>query len=359
MYIDKLDQIISKNALVSGKQRFFLKDSGSVNEEEVADFSKDIIHCQGNVGEDSIRPFQAAPLDSFIVNHRTQKISEMKEVAGSNDFNRGEGGGGITAASAIMALQEAGNKLSRDMIGDSYGVYVQLMYMCVELMRQFYDEERKFRIENTKGEAKYIGYSNKNLKDQQLPPEYEGEGLIDHPEQPGVKVPSVIDANDPTMTTKIPDPNFEPKFRKPVFDIKIKPEKASPFSRVAHNELAKELFTSGFFDPQKAPQSLIALEMMSFEGKDKIVQMVSKNGAIAIQMQQLQQQMQQMQKQFSIQSNSTSQIIKTMNEALKKATGQDFMGNMDNARAYMNAMQGQPEQQPEGEPPQEGMMQNG
>jgi hypothetical protein len=34
----------------------------------------------------------------------------MKEIAGSNEFSRGETGGGVTAMGAILALQEAGKR---------------------------------------------------------------------------------------------------------------------------------------------------------------------------------------------------------------------------------------------------------
>ena len=37
--------------------------------------------------------------------------------------------------------------------------------------------------------------------------------------------------------------------RRPVFDVKISAQKASPYSRIANNELAKELFGMGLFNP--------------------------------------------------------------------------------------------------------------
>ena len=43
----------------------------------------------------------------------------------------------MTAASAIAALQEAGSKLSRDMIKDSYNAHAQVVLLVIELVRQF------------------------------------------------------------------------------------------------------------------------------------------------------------------------------------------------------------------------------
>jgi len=284
MYIDKLDQIITKNALISGKQRFIIKDGGAINEAELLDLGSDIVHSSSSIGEDNIRIIQGNPLHPFIVNHREMKIQELKETSGANDFSRGEGGGGITAASAIMALQEAGNKLSRDMIQRAYVCHKKLVDMTIELIAQYYTEDRKFRIDGRDGTQRFITYNNKNLQQQQLPSMYEGE---------------------------------EPKYRKPIFDIKVKPEKQSPFSRMAHNELAKELFGAGMFNPEAAQQSLVALEMMQFEGKDKIIQKIQENAQFLQQQQQVQQQIQQMQQQ-----------IQQLSMYIQKLTGQD-MGQTD------------------------------
>src|SRR5574343_1753581 len=278
MYVDKLDQIIIRNALQVGKKRWFIKDNGGINEPEYADWSKDFVHVSGNLNDDNIKEIQMQALDPFIVQHRQQKIDELKETSGTNDFNRDEAGGGVTAASAIAALQEAGNKLARDMIKGSFRVYSDIVNMCIELIAQFYDEERHFRIEGPDGQFQFINYSNKNLKMQPIPPTYAGEGMI----------------QDPMTGQPMPDPNYVPKFRKPVFDIKVKAQKSNPFSKAAQNELAKELYGSGFFDPMRADQALIALDLMEFEGKDKVIAKVSQNQMLVQQIQMMQQQMDKM-----------------------------------------------------------------
>ncbi len=76
----------------------------------------------------------------------------MKETSGNRDFSQGSTQSGVTAATAIAALQEAGSKLSRDMIRGTYRAYMEECYMVIELIRQFYDEPRKFRILGEKKE---------------------------------------------------------------------------------------------------------------------------------------------------------------------------------------------------------------
>ena len=63
-------------------------------------------------------------------------------------------------------------------------------------------------------------------------------------------------------------------FRKPVYDIVIKPQKRSPYSKLAQNELAKELYNLGFFNPQYAEMSMTALELMDFDGIEGVKQRV-------------------------------------------------------------------------------------
>ena len=67
--------------------------------------------------------------------------------------------------------------------------------------------------------------------------------------------------------------------RVPIFDIRIKPQKTNAFSKVAQNELAKEFYSLGFFNPANAAQALICLEMMDFEGKDMVVKRIAEQAA--------------------------------------------------------------------------------
>lgn len=255
MYIDKLNQIIIENALRSGKKRYFAKNKGGINMEEFADWSKDFVSVDGNLNDENVREIVEKQLDGNIINLLTYKIEELKETSGNRDVNQGSAGGGVTAAAAIAALQEAGNKLSRDIIKASYRSFTQVNYLAIELIRQFYSIERTFRIEGQGGNFDYVSYSNANIVPQQIAPAAEG---------------------------------MQAGQRMPIFDIKIKPQRANPFSRMAHNELAKELYGAGFFNPEAADQALIALDMMDFEGKEAIVEKINKNKTLLAMLQEMQ-----------------------------------------------------------------------
>ena len=197
---------------------------------------------------------QTAGLQGNSLSYRNSRIEELKEISGNRDMTQGGTAGGVTAASAIAALQEAGSKLSRDMLKSAYRAFAKECYLIIELMRQFYDEERIFRITGKGGESEFVRFS--------------GEVLRARP----AKVVGGVELGS----------------REPVFDIVVSAEKKSTFSRLSQNETAKECYQLGFFAPANADA---ALEMMDFEGIEKVRQRVRQNGTLARQLAQMQAQM--------------------------------------------------------------------
>jgi len=78
MYIDKLNQIILKNALQSGRRRFFISDNSGINEEEFADWSKEFVHTSGSLDERNIREITVSQLDGSVITLLAQKIEELQ-----------------------------------------------------------------------------------------------------------------------------------------------------------------------------------------------------------------------------------------------------------------------------------------
>ena len=140
--IDRMNHAMDENVLLASKQRYVLSDTAGVNEEELADLSRDIVHVAGRLGDESFRPLQTAGLQGNSLSYRNSRIEELKEISGNRDMTQGGTAGGVTAASAIAALQEAGSKLSRDMLKSAYRAFARECYLIIDLMRQFYDEER-------------------------------------------------------------------------------------------------------------------------------------------------------------------------------------------------------------------------
>ena len=269
-YIDQMNAIMLKNAHLAGRPRFMVKNASGVNEEEFSDWGKDFVHAEGNLGEDAVRQITVEALPQSVYALYENKIEELKQVSGNDDFTRGSASSGVTAASAIAALQEAGSKLSRDMLKSAYRAFAKECYLIIELMRQFYDEERIFRITGKSGESEFVRFSGQVLRAQ--PARVVG----------GVELGS----------------------HEPVFDIVVSAEKKSTFSRLSQNETAKECYQLGFFAPANADAALAALEMMDFEGIEKVRQRVRQNGTLAQQLAQMQAQMAQLTGLLEVQKKS-------------------------------------------------------
>jgi len=265
LYIDKLSQVILENSMMSAKVRYFIKKNAGINKEKFLDWSEPLVEFEGDVN--NIMPVEVKQVSAQVLNVLQMKIDELKETSSNRDFSQGGTGNGVTAAAAIAALQEAGNKTSRDMIAASYRSYTQECYLAIELIRQFYDEMRTFRITGDRGQNEYIQFSNASLQPQPIPPAYPGQEM---------------------------EPGYMEASRKPIFDVVVKPQKRSPYSKMAQNELAKELYQLGFFNPQLADQSLAAMELMDFDGQEQVRDRVEQGQTLLNQVLMMQEQMNKM-----------------------------------------------------------------
>lgn len=234
-YIDRGNQAIMKNMLANVRPRYFVSSSGSVNEQEYADQTKELVHVDGALGSDSVMPINGKGLDSIYVEVLNNKIEELKEVTGNRDVSNGGTTSGVTAASAIAAMQEAGSKLSRDNIKASYRAFRQIVFIVIELIRQFYDLPRRFRILGEQGVAEFVSFSNSGLAAQ-------------------------TDAAG--------------NWRLPEFDIDVTVQKASPYAKLSQNELALQFYQLGFFNPQMMTQAVMCLDMMDFDKKEELKQKI-------------------------------------------------------------------------------------
>ncbi|MFR6561696.1 MAG: hypothetical protein ACLUR5_06675 [Eubacterium ventriosum] len=164
------------------------------------------------------------------------KINEMKETTGNTDVARGNIGGGITSGSAISALQESAGKTSRSQNKMSYDAYGDVITMVIELIRQFYDAPRQFRIMGKKG-YEYVTYSNENIKPQEQERDFD----------------------------------LDVGYRLPVFDVEVSAQKANPYSKNSQNELALQLYGANFFNPENGDVALAALDIMDFAHKEDVI----------------------------------------------------------------------------------------
>lgn len=243
--IDLMKTAFIKNTMAGAMPRYFSTQGAGINEEEFLDLSKPIVHVN-QVSDINIRPVDYKSLDGNYIHMLESTIQELRETSGNTETSTGNVSSGVTAASAIAALQEASGKGSRDSTLGSYRAFGQGIEICIELIRQFYDQPRKFRILGQYGTEQYVTYSNQNIQ-----PVHQG---VDFGQDMG--------------------------FNKPVFDVMVSAQKKNVYTKITQNEMAIQFFQMGFFNPQQTDQTLMCLDLMEFDGKDEVMQKVSQNGTM-------------------------------------------------------------------------------
>ena len=118
--------------------------------------------------------------------------------------------------------------------------------MCIELIRQFYDIPRQFRILGDNNKQEFVTYSNQNIK-----PQYQGQAF-----------------------------GMDLGYRLPVFDLEISSQKANAYTKMSQNELALQFYGLGFFNPQLAEQALMTLDMMDFDNKNMVTNKIQEQATM-------------------------------------------------------------------------------
>ena len=227
-HINRIDENMLEYSDWASRVRFWAKRSLGVNEREFLDLDRSIVEVEGDIDEEKLRQIEISPMDSAVIDLKKLKIEELKEITGSRDVSQGGVTGGVTAARAITILREAGAKASRDGIEETYRAYISIMSMVIELIRQFYDGERIFRITGESGDTQYVSFSGRSIR------ECDEYGRLPH------------------------------------FDIEIKTAKCSPSEAEQKNQLAKALYDVGAFKKENAKETLMMLELMDFDGIGKL-----------------------------------------------------------------------------------------
>lgn len=230
--INKLDRAVTENIMCGAKPRYLAKRSGGVDEEEFKDVSRNIVHYEGE--PDALRPIDNTSLNEYYLTHREYKKDELKEILANRDFQQGATNSGVTAASAIETLRQSGEKRSRAIINDTYDSYKKIVIMMLELMRQFFDDERTYRVTDELGRKSFAGFD----KSRMFKKVWGDDGL---------------------------------EWRSLYFDVDIVPQHESPYSRETANNTIMSFWQNGLFEPASSEAAVTALKNMSFDGKEQLI----------------------------------------------------------------------------------------
>lgn len=216
LYSDKLDQIVLKNALMASHNKLLVTGASGFDVDDLRDWSKEV-HRGENLN--GVTWFATAPLPGYILEYIRAMRNGIKEESGANDFSRGMASGGVTAASAIAALQEMSSKRSRMAARSIHDAFEQAVRQEIEIEREFSIFPRS--VKTKKGREVFTG---KDL----------------------VKVTEL--GNELPLE----------------FMVSVKVQRENRFSVAAHNELMLTMLKAGMITPD------VALEMMNFDGKEQV-----------------------------------------------------------------------------------------
>ncbi len=220
-YADKLDQIVLKNALMASHNKLLITEASGFDADDLRDWAKEV-----HTGEslNGVSWFATPPLPSYIMQYIRGMLESIKEESGANDFSRGGTAGGITAASAIAALQEMSSKRARMASRQMHEAYRDAVRMEIEVEREF------------------------NLLPRVVSVAMDGQVQR-----------RVFDGS--MLTRALPDGRSLPV----EFSISIKVQKENRWSVISQNELVLQMIQLGVLRPDQA------VELMHFDGKEQVL----------------------------------------------------------------------------------------
>lgn len=256
-----------QNIQLAATLRYLVERNSGIDPNELMDFDKRVITGE-TITPDAVQPLPVPPLPYAVSGIIDGKYANIKELSGQNDYSVGNSAAGM-AASAITALQEAGQKRSRCMIDCLYMQYEQLIRLVVAFISNYYNETRLLTLSRTADfniklndvlDKNYTALAeDENGQTRAIPYDYSEINLDD------------IDVD---------------------VNIEIMPQKHTPMTSANLNNMLLQLGQNGIFDGETI------LEGMEFDGKDAMLVKYKENQGKDAIIAQMDQQLQQMQEQM-------------------------------------------------------------
>ena len=245
-YSDKLDQFILKNAFLASQNRLLNTDASGFSDDDLMDWSKEIVHGEQLGG---LTWFDTKPLPGYLFDYVQLMRQNIKEGSGANDQAQGKTGGGVTAKSAIAALQEMATKRSRGtamVLHDGFKVASRQM---LAVLRQHHTMTRE------------------------IPVMIDGHELLFEYNKSSIK-PKAVDGQPPTKNeyaslVRVVNKGFKREELPIEYFVDVKTVRQTEYERMANNELVFELMA-------KVPNAdpVIMLEMLDIPNKEQYIEQI-------------------------------------------------------------------------------------
>lgn len=279
-YVNRYARYIDENLRMAAKTRMLVNRNAGIDMNALTDWTTDIVEGE-NINMDAVKWFDTKPLSGMIVEMMGQFQTDIKQDSGQSQWTRGETAGGVTAAAAISALQEAGGKISRMRTAILNRGFKRICDQIMWLISQFYGPDRVRMIIGMSGQLREVDMSSGALfgarKGGKLPP--------------------------------------------PPYVVRVQIQRRNPLRIQAQNELFMQAYSMSAQAGQNFPLSVL-FELLNVDGKEKITPILQANDA---QMQLIQQQQMQMQA-MGQQIEQQNAAIENMQNVLRQQT-QANIGN--------------------------------
>ena len=144
-YVNRYAHYMDVNIRAAAKTRLLVNRGAGIDVRDLANWDNDIIGGD-RIDEQAVRFMESPPLTNLALNQMYQMQTDIKQDSGQNQFTRGETTGGVTAATAISALQEAGGKQARMRTETLKFGFKRITEQVLWLISEFYDDERMILI---------------------------------------------------------------------------------------------------------------------------------------------------------------------------------------------------------------------
>lgn len=284
-YINRYAHYIDTNLRMSSKGRMLTRRKSGISREDLADWSKDMIEGDSIEKGRDWDWMQHVPFNGLALQQMVQMQNDLKMDSGANQFTRGETTGGVVSGKGIVALMEAGGKITSLRTDTLNAGFAEIVEQILWLMSEFYENERLVMITGHDRKARSVKLNKKAF---------------------GGRTRGAI--------------------APPPYTVQVEISHRNPARIEAMNETFIQAFTMAAEAQQFFPLSSL-FELMNIEGKDRLLPIIKANEKHMEQLQLLQQQAEQAVQQ--------AQMLQKENESLRTTANQ-----MTNALANIGAVNG-------------------
>lgn len=287
-YVNRYASYIDMNLRMASKGRLLVDRNAGIDKDALLDWESDVVEGD-RIDASALQWMQTQPFTGAVTQQMLQLQTDIKQDSGQNQFTRGETAGGVTAASAISALQEAGGKITRLRTNVLNQGFKAIVEQVMWLISQYYDKNRVLYVTGGK------------------------EGDVTQRE---------VTADPARLFGKKAGKHLPP----PPYTVQVQVQRRNPLRQQAQNELFMQAYSMSAQAGQLFPLSVL-FELLHVDGKERILPVLRENESTQQQMMQMAQQLEQQQAQMQQMAQGMANL-QEINEKLMSSQSQRGAGSM-------------------------------